>query len=75
MQYRETIKNIVHNSALVTLLITLDRDLNAYGQRHMHRTPPTQSNDWYRMNETAIAPSDYWFRAVGCRKPRQPLDK
>ena len=77
MQYRAAVKSISHNAAVEAMLEVLDRSLKAGappGRTHIEMPSP---NEWQGMGASAAAPSDFWFRAVGCRKQpaKPPLDR
>lgn len=80
MQYRATVRNIVHHNPFEVLLANFDRDHKAFGYRQKSKRASSMSNmskDWYRISEAAIAPNDFWFNMVEGpdQRPHPPLDR
>ena len=72
MQYRATVRNLVHHNPFEVLLANLERSSKTQGFRQKSKISVSMSNisrDWYQINEAAIAPSDFWFNMV--EEPKQ----
>ncbi len=77
MQYRAAVKTISHHAAVEALVDVLDRSIKAGAPPHVTRAPLPAPNEWDGLAAAAAAPSDFWFRAVGCRAnpAAPPLDR
>ncbi len=77
MQYRAAVKSISEHVHTEALLAALDRSLKAGAPPTVKRAPLPSSIEWLGLSTAAVAPSDFWFRAVACRKQRAapPLDR
>ena len=77
MQYRAAVKSISEHVHTEALLAALDKSLKAGAppsRRHIVLPAPSE---WQGLGVAAAAPSDFWFRTVGCLKQpaAPPLDR
>ena len=77
MQYRAAVKSISEHVHTDALRAVIDRSLKAGAPPTVKRAPLPSSIEWLGLSTAAVAPSDFWFNAVGRLTPAvaPPLDR